>query len=55
MEDDTESLIDKKPQIGKYKVICCGRGLLPIDWGTTVWTWLLILVPSTLQIFCVNS
>lgn len=40
--------------IGKFNVICGGKATLPNGWCNSVWTWLLILGPSTLQIIYIN-
>lgn len=40
--------------IGKFTVICGGWATLPNSWCNTVWTWLLILGPSVVQITFIN-
>ena len=42
-------------EIGKFKVCCFGKAVIPNDWCSSLWSWLLILVPSTLQIVLVNQ
>ena len=36
-------------------MLCNGKATLPAGWCNSVWTWILILVPSTIQIIYVNS
>ena len=40
--------------IGNFKVICSGKATLPHSWYGSICTWVLILVPSALQIAFVN-
>ena len=41
--------------IGKFTVLCNGVATIPASWCNSVWSWLLILTPSTLQIIYINS
>ena len=52
----TESKINwhNNKGIGKFKVICSGRATLPSSWFNSACTWVLIVVPSALQIAFVN-
>lgn len=41
-------------EIGKFRVICGGRLVVPNGWAGSIFAWLLIIGPSMLQIFMVN-
>ena len=45
----------KNKQTGSYKVICGGKAVLPGPWASAIPSWLLILIPSILQMIFVNS
>ena len=45
----------KGKEIGKFRVICCGKLVVPNGWPGSIFAWVLIIVPSMLQIFWVND
>jgi hypothetical protein len=46
--------IYKGKEIGKFRVICCGRLVVPNGWAGSIFAWILIILPSTLQMLYVN-
>jgi hypothetical protein len=36
------------PNIGSFQIICKGKAVLPGSWAGSLFTWMLILVPSAL-------
>ena len=41
--------------IGKFRVLCGGRATVSASWCNSVWSWVLILTPSILQMIYINS
>ena len=41
--------------IGSFEVICGGKAVCPGSWAGSVLSWVLILVPSALQIVFINQ
>ena len=42
-------------EIGGFQVICSGRAVCPGAWAGSLFTWMLIVCPSVIQIVFVNS
>ena len=47
--------IYEEKEIGRFKVCCSGNLVIPNEWKGSIVSWILIIAPSLLQIFSVNS
>ena len=45
----------KDKEIGGFQVICGGKAVCPGSWAGSLFTWMLILCPSFVQVVFVNS
>ena len=41
--------------IGRFKVLCRGGAILPSQWYNSLCSWFLIIVPSGVQIYYINT
>ena len=44
----------KGKEIGKFRVSCGGRLVIPNNWANSIFAWILILFPSIMQMAYVN-